>query len=185
MKVFIVGNGAREHALFWKLSQSEGAEVYVGPGNAGIPNERRVPGFDPQKETALEWLRELKIELVVVGPEAPLVDGFADSVRELGILVFGPSKDAAQLEGSKSFSKEFMNRHGIPTAEGHVFYNAQEAISFVQKDGRAWVVKADGLAGGKGVIVPKTMDETLEAIRIVGVGGLLGRLPTPSCLKKY
>lgn len=165
MKVLVVGSGAREHALVWKIRQDEGVDVIAAPGNGGIAG--LVPTFpvDVESPEAIVALaRREAVDLVIVGPEAPLVAGAVDALETAGIRAFGPSKAAARLEGSKIFSKQFMARHGIPTAAFGVFDSAEEADAYVRSQGAPIVVKADGLAAGKGVVVAGTVDEALEAI---------------------
>lgn len=168
MKVLVVGSGAREHALVWKIRQDEGVSVIAAPGNGGIA--RLVPTFplDVEDTSAIVALAQREgATLVVVGPEAPLCKGAVDALEAAGIRAFGPSKAAAQLEGSKIFSKEFMSRHGIPTAAFGVFDSADDADAYVRAQGAPIVVKADGLAAGKGVVVASTVDEALEAIDLI------------------
>ncbi len=169
MNVLIVGSGGREHALAWKLAQSPDIqELLIAPGNAGTSRHgRNVPVNADQPDLLLEIARHAHVDLVVIGPEAPLVAGLADRFAEAGIAVFGPSAAAAQIEGSKIFAKELMQEAGVPTAAAHSFENAAEAIEFARLSGRRWVVKADGLAGGKGVIVPASAEATLAAIEEV------------------
>jgi len=165
MRVLIVGGGAREHALAWRLSLDEGVEVIGAPGNAGIASLGRTLPVDATDPRAVRALAEReKADLVVVGPEAPLVAGVVDALREAGIDAFGPDREAAQLEGSKIFSKEFMARHGIPTAGFAVFDDPDTATDYVQQAGRPLVVKADGLAAGKGVIVAADTAEAVAGI---------------------
>ena len=164
MRVLIVGGGGREHALAWAISRSPGVEmVAASPGNPGTEVlGPRVSGAVPA-----EWVRiatELRIDLAVIGPEGPLVAGAADALRAAGVAVFGPSAEASRLEASKVFAKQFMLRHGIPTAEFQVFSSADDAKAFVRTRSKPMVVKADGLAGGKGVLVPSTVAETMVAI---------------------
>ena len=176
MKVLVVGGGGREHALSWKLSQSERIQkVYVAPGNGGTardPNLVDVPIHDVK--TLREWAQQEKIDLTVVGPEAPLAAGIVDEFRAHGMKIFGPTKAAAQLESSKAFSKAFMLRHGIPTALYETFTDAALAHAYVDKMGAPIVVKADGLAAGKGVVVAMTATEAHEAIDFMLLDNALG-----------
>ena len=176
MKVLVVGGGGREHALSWKLSQSERIQkVYVAPGNGGTardPNLVDVPIHDVK--TLREWAQQEKIDLTVVGPEAPLAAGIVDEFRAHGMKIFGPTKAAAQLESSKAFSKAFMLRHGIPTALYETFTDAALAHAYVDKMGAPIVVKADGLAAGKGVVVAMTAIEAHEAIDFMLLDNALG-----------
>ncbi|HEY0505919.1 MAG TPA: phosphoribosylamine--glycine ligase [Lysobacter sp.] len=168
MKVLVIGSGGREHALAWKLAQSPRiSEVLVAPGNAGTATEPKcrnvdVPASDIDGLLALVG-RE-GISVTVVGPEGPLVNGVVDRFRAAGHRIFGPTQDAAQLEGSKAYAKNFLARHGIPTAHYAVFTEAEAALEYVQDKGAPIVIKADGLAAGKGVIVAMTLAEAEAAI---------------------
>ncbi len=168
MKILIVGNGGREHALAWKAAQSPLADkVFVAPGNPGTAREEKMENV-PISVNDLEALRDFakreNIDLTIVGPEAPLVAGISDLFEKSGLKVFGPSKAAAQLEGSKSFTKDFLKRHGIPTAAYEVFTDAKSACEYIEKHGAPIVIKADGLAAGKGVVVAMTKQEALDAV---------------------
>lgn len=167
MNVLILGSGGREHALAWKIKQSPLLDtLYVAPGNAGIAELAEIAPVDMMDAEAIANFAEAKkIGFVVVGPEAPLCEGIADGLRERGIEVFGPSKAAATLEGSKVYAKEFMMKHGIPTAKYQSFSNSEEAIAALDSFGLPVVIKADGLAAGKGVIIPSTKEEASLAIR--------------------
>lgn len=169
MKVLVVGGGGREHALAWKLAQSPKLQaVYVAPGNGGTALDSRLENIAITDVKALrEWALEQKIALTVVGPEQPLAAGIVDDFRAHGLRVFGPTKAAAQLESSKAFSKAFMQRHGIPTAEYETFSDAVAAHAYVDEKGAPIVVKADGLAAGKGVVVAMTKHEAHEAIEFM------------------
>jgi len=176
MKVLVIGGGGREHALAWKLSQSERIQkVYVAPGNGGTardPNLVDVPITDVK--ALREWAQQEKIELTVVGPEAPLAAGVVDEFRAHGMRIFGPTQAAAQLESSKAFSKAFMQRHGIPTAVYETFTDPVQAHAYIDKMGAPIVVKADGLAAGKGVVVAMTAAEAHEAIYFMLLDNQLG-----------
>ena len=176
MKVLVIGGGGREHALAWKLSQSERIQkVYVAPGNGGTardPNLVNVPMTDVK--ALREWAQQEKIELTVVGPEAPLAAGVVDEFRTHGMRIFGPTQAAAQLESSKAFSKAFMQRHGIPTAVYETFTDRVQAHAYIDKMGVPIVVKADGLAAGKGVVVAMTPAEAHEAIDFMLLDNQLG-----------
>jgi len=176
MKVLVIGGGGREHALAWKLSQSERIQkVFVAPGNGGTardPNLVDVPITDVK--ALREWAQLEKIELTVVGPEAPLAAGVVDEFRAHGMRIFGPTQAAAQLESSKAFSKAFMQRHGIPTAIYETFTDPVRAHAYVNKMGAPIVVKADGLAAGKGVVVAMTTAEAHEAIDFMLLDNSLG-----------
>jgi phosphoribosylamine---glycine ligase len=166
MKVLVIGGGGREHALAWKLAQSPKVQtVYVAPGNGGTAMDGRLRNLPITDEKALcAWALENKMGLTVVGPEAPLAAGVVDLFRHNGLRIFGPTRAAAQLESSKAFSKAFMQRHGIPTAQFDTFTDAAAAHAYVEKMGAPIVVKADGLAAGKGVVVAMTLDEAHKAI---------------------
>ena len=166
MKILVIGGGGREHALAWKIAQSpKASRVYVAPGNGGTalsPKLENVPVTDVR--ALREWAQEQKINLTVVGPEAPLAAGVVDEFRAHGLRIFGPSQAAAQLESSKAFSKAFMRRHGIPTADYDTFTDPAAAHAFVDRLGVPIVVKADGLAAGKGVVVAMALQEAHAAI---------------------
>lgn len=165
MKVLIIGSGAREHAIMHKLSLDPKVEVHAAPGNggmAGLGPNHPVDVNDPDAIVSLA--KEIGAGLVILGPEAPLVAGAVDALEAAGIAAFGPTKAAAQLEGSKIFSKEFMARHGIPTADFRVFGDPDEADRFIEEANRPLVVKADGLAAGKGVFVAKDAAEAKDAV---------------------
>ncbi len=166
MKVLVIGGGGREHALAWKLVQSPKVQtVYVAPGNGGTALDKRLHNVAITDHDALaDFAVAEKIVLTVVGPEAPLAGGVVDTFRARGLRVFGPTKAAAQLESSKAFAKEFMKRHGIPTAAYETFSDAAAAHAYVDRRGAPIVIKADGLAAGKGVVVATTLAEAHEAI---------------------
>ena len=176
MKLLVIGSGGREHALAWKLAQSPRVQkIYVAPGNGGTATE---PGVENVALTAIpeliEFARRESIQLTVVGPEAPLAAGIVDAFREAGLRIFGPTRAAAQLESSKDYAKRFMARHGIPTA-GHATYSSvDEAKAHVAKHGAPIVIKADGLAAGKGVVVAQSVAEADAAIDMMLVGNKLG-----------
>ncbi len=177
MNVLVVGSGGREHALAWKLSQSSRADrVFVAPGNAGTAADAEnvdIPSNDIQR--LIRFAKENDVGLTVVGPEAPLVAGIVDAFQDEQLRVFGPSKGAAQLEGSKVFCKELLHHADVPTAESHVFHDADSAIRFfrdrypTENEDVPWVVKADGLAAGKGVIVCRRQADAIDAIRRMAV----------------
>jgi phosphoribosylamine--glycine ligase len=175
MKVLIVGGGGREHALAWKLAQSPRvSKIYVAPGNAGTAgmDKSLVENLAVDAEDVdalLAFAEREKVGLTVVGPEAPLVLGIVDRFQAKGLRVFGPSQAAAQLEGSKSFSKQAMARFGVPTAEYGEFTDPAAAKAYIRQKGAPIVVKADGLAAGKGVVVARTVEEALEAVDLIMV----------------
>lgn len=174
MKVLIVGGGAREHALV-RAAKSANHTVHCAPGNAGISRDATTHTIKADDVDGIDALcASERFDLVVVGPEAPLVAGLADRLRARGALVFGPGRVGAQLEGSKAFAKEFMARHGVVTARFRVFDDANAAIEWVRREARPFVVKADGLAAGKGVVVASTVDETIDAIRSMMVDRAFG-----------
>jgi phosphoribosylamine--glycine ligase len=176
MKVLIVGNGGREHAMAWKLAQSPKLQqVYVAPGNGGTAQDKNLVNV-PITDLALlrQWALEHGIGLTLVGPEAPLAAGIVDDFRAHGLRIFGPTRVAAQLESSKAFSKAFMQRHGIPTAAFETFTEAALAHAYVDRQGAPIVVKADGLAAGKGVVVAMTLAEAHEAIDFMLLDNSLG-----------
>ena len=176
MKILVIGSGGREHALAWKLSQSPKVQqVYVAPGNGGTalsPNLKNVPITD--LAALRDWALAEKIALTVVGPEQPLAAGVVDDFRAHGLRIFGPTQAAAQLESSKAFSKDFMARHGIPTAAYETFSDPAAAHAYVDRLGAPIVVKADGLAAGKGVVVAATKEEAHAAIDDMLGGNTLG-----------
>ena len=176
MKVLVIGGGGREHALAWKLAQSPKVQmVYVAPGNGGTARDKRLINLPITDIQALrEFAIQEHIELTVVGPETPLAAGVVDEFREHGLRIFGPTQAAAQLESSKAFSKAFMKRHGIPTAEYETFTDAQAAHDYVNAKGAPIVVKADGLAAGKGVVVAMSLAEAHEAIDFMLLDNKLG-----------
>jgi phosphoribosylamine--glycine ligase len=176
MKVLVVGGGGREHALAWKLAQSPRVQqVYVAPGNGGTARDRNLVNVPITDLGHLrQWAKDNAIGLTVVGPEAPLAAGIVDEFRAHGLRIFGPTMAAAQLESSKAFSKAFMVRHGIPTAEFESFTDPAAAHAYVQRKGAPIVVKADGLAAGKGVVVAMSLAQAHEAIDFMLLDNTLG-----------
>ncbi|MBO6258698.1 MAG: phosphoribosylamine--glycine ligase [Succinivibrio sp.] len=168
MKVLIIGNGGREHALAWRAARSPLAEkIFVAPGNPGTAGEEKMTNVNigvNDIEGLVDFAKREQIDLTIVGPEAPLVAGLTDRFEQEGLKVFGPSAQAAQLEGSKSFTKDFLKRHNIPTAAYEVFTDAQEAEEYIRAHGAPIVIKADGLAAGKGVVVAMTVEEAVSAV---------------------
>jgi phosphoribosylamine--glycine ligase len=178
MNVLIIGSGGREHALAWKAAQSSAVEtVFVAPGNAGTarePGVRNIP-LDPLDFPALiAFARDNEVGLTIVGPEAPLVAGVVDAFEAAGLRCFGPRQGAAQLEGSKAFTKDFLARHAIPTAAYRNFTEVEPALAYLREQGAPIVVKADGLAAGKGVIVAMTLEEAEAAVRDMLSGNAFG-----------
>jgi phosphoribosylamine--glycine ligase len=174
MNILLLGSGGREHALAWKMAASPLVErLYCAPGNAGIAQEAEIVALDPgDHAAAIAFCKDKRIDLVVVGPEAPLCAGIVDDLEAAGIKVFGPSRAAAQLEGSKGFTKDICRENGIPTAAYERFAAAAPAKDYVRKQGAPIVVKADGLAAGKGVVVAETVQQALAAIDMMFEGGL-------------
>ena len=166
MKLLVVGGGGREHALAWKLAQSPRVQkVFVAPGNGGTASEPGVQNVAPTETAALiDLCRREQIQLTLVGPEAPLAAGIVDAFRDAGLRIFGPTRAAAQLESSKDFAKSFMVRHGLPTARHRSFDNARDARAYIAAERTPIVVKADGLAAGKGVVVAATREEANAAL---------------------
>ncbi|USH02307.1 phosphoribosylamine--glycine ligase [Grimontia kaedaensis] len=178
MDVLVIGSGGREHALAWKVAQSAKVEtVFVAPGNAGTALEPKLENVAIGVEdiaALVAFAQDKNIGLTIVGPEAPLVIGVVDAFREAGLPIFGPTEAAAQLEGSKAFTKDFLARHQIPTAEYQNFTEIEPALAYVREKGAPIVVKADGLAAGKGVIVAMTLEEAENAIRDMLAGNAFG-----------
>ncbi len=178
MKVLIIGNGGREHALAWKAAQADEVEiVYVAPGNAGTAVEPKLNNVDIGVENIpglVDFAKSNQVDLTIVGPEAPLVLGVVDAFQEAGLKCFGPSKAAAQLEGSKAFSKDFLAKHNIPTAAYEVFTEVEPAKAYIEKMGAPIVVKADGLAAGKGVIIADTTQQAFAAVEDMLEGNKFG-----------
>ncbi|CUB02478.1 phosphoribosylamine--glycine ligase [Marinomonas fungiae] len=190
MKVLVIGNGGREHALAWKAAQSADVEtVFVAPGNAGTALEAKVENVNIGVEdidALVAFAKDNDIGLTIVGPEAPLVLGVVDAFDAAGLPIFGPTKAAAQLEGSKAFSKDFLARHNIPTAEYANFTDIPAAVAYIKEKGAPIVVKADGLAAGKGVIVAQTEAEAIAAVEDMLAGNAFGeagsRVVVEECL---
>ncbi len=178
MKILIIGGGGREHALAWKIAQSPKAEkIFVAPGNAGSARESKCENVAINADDVdglLRFAQQKKIDLTVVGPEAPLVLGVVDKFRTAGLRIFGPTKGAAQLEGSKAFTKDFLARHKIPTAAYRNFTDVTAAETYIKKMGAPIVVKADGLAAGKGVVTAQTVTEAVTASQDMLAGNIFG-----------
>ena len=176
MKILVVGSGGREHALAWKLAQSERIQtVYVAPGNGGTALDNRLENIaitDPQE--LAEFVERENVELTVVGPETPLAAGIVNLFRSRGLKIFGPTREAAQLESSKDFAKSFMQRHAIPTAEYQTFSEVKAAHDYIASKGAPIVIKADGLAAGKGVVVAMTLNEAHQAVDMMLSDNKLG-----------
>lgn len=178
MNVLVIGSGGREHALAWKASQSKDVEtVFVAPGNAGTATEAGLQNVDlnvDNFEALADFAKNNQVGLTIIGPEAPLVDGIVDYFSSQGLRCFGPSKGAAQLEGSKAFTKDFLARHNIPTADYQNFTEVEPALAYLKEKGAPIVVKADGLAAGKGVIVAETLEQAEEAVKDMLSGNAFG-----------
>lgn len=178
MKVLIIGNGGREHALAWKAKQSPMVtRVFVAPGNAGTAHEGSIENVAIEAtdiQALLAFAKAQQIGLTIVGPEAPLVKGVVDAFRAEGLAIFGPTAAAAQLEGSKAFAKDFLARHAIPTADYQNFTEVEPALAYLREKGAPIVIKADGLAAGKGVIVAMTLEEAEAAVRDMLSGNAFG-----------
>ncbi|KFX13144.1 phosphoribosylamine--glycine ligase [Pectobacterium betavasculorum] len=178
MNILVIGNGGREHALAWKASQSPLAKrVYVAPGNAGTALEPALTNVDiaaTDVPALVAFAQENHIDLTIVGPETPLVIGVVDAFQSAGLKIFGPSQAAAQLEGSKAFTKDFLARHNIPSAEYQNFTEVEPALAYIRSKGAPIVIKADGLAAGKGVIVAMTLQEAENAIQDMLAGNAFG-----------
>lgn len=178
MNVLVIGSGGREHALAWKAAQNENVEeVFVAPGNAGTAIENKLENVNIDVldfEKLAAFAKDNNCELTIVGPEAPLVEGVVDFFAEKGLKAFGPSKGAAQLEGSKAFTKDFLARHDIPTAFYQNFTEVEPALAYIDKIGAPIVVKADGLAAGKGVIVAETVEQAKDAVKDMLSGNAFG-----------
>ena len=189
MKVLVIGGGGREHALAWKAAQSPQVErVYVAPGNAGTAREadlENVAISATDIESLLAFARDNAIGLTIVGPEAPLVIGVVDAFQAAGLKCFGPSKGAAQLEGSKSFTKDFLARHRIPTADYRTFTEVEPALAYLREQGAPIVVKADGLAAGKGVIVAMDLATAEAAVRDMLAGNAFGEAGHRVVVEEY
>lgn len=189
MNILIIGNGGREHALAWKAAQSPLADkVFVAPGNAGTALETKVENVAISAtdiEGLVQFAQQQQIDLTIVGPEAPLVLGVVDAFRAAGLKIFGPTKAAAQLEGSKAFTKDFLARHQIPTAEYRNFTEIEPALAYIQQKGAPIVIKADGLAAGKGVIVAMTEAEAEEAVRDMLSGNAFGEAGSRVVIEEF
>jgi len=178
MKILIIGGGGREHALAWKAAQSESVEsVFVAPGNAGTAREEKIENVDINAEdidALKKFALQNEIELTIVGPEMPLVNGIVNEFQAANLKIFGPTRRAARLEGSKVFAKDFLKRHNIPTAEYGNFTDEAEAIAYIRQQGAPIVIKADGLAAGKGVILAQSEDEAIAAVKDMLSGNSFG-----------
>lgn len=189
MDILIIGNGGREHALAWKAAQSPLADkVFVTPGNAGTALEHKVENVNISATdipALVKFAQDKQIGLTIVGPEAPLVIGVVDAFREAGLKIFGPTQAAAQLEGSKAFTKDFLARYKIPTAEYQNFTEVEPALAYLREKGAPIVVKADGLAAGKGVIVAMTLQEAENAVHDMLSGNAFGEAGSQVVIEEF
>jgi len=189
MNILVVGGGGREHALAWKLAQSPlASKVFVAPGNAGTelePGMENVTIAADDIDGLLEFAQSNSVTLTVIGPEVPLVMGVVDRFEAVGLRCFGPHQAAAQLEGSKAFTKDFLARHSIPTAWYQVFTEIEPAIAFIEQKGAPIVIKADGLAAGKGVIVAQTNDEAIAAVKDMLAGNAFGEAGSRVVIEEF
>ncbi|WP_027715901.1 phosphoribosylamine--glycine ligase [Desulfuromonas sp. TF] len=187
MKVLVIGGGGREHALVWKIAQSPLVErIYCAPGNPGIARQAEcVPLAVDDVERLLAFAREREIGLTVVGPELPLTLGIVDRFRDAGLTIFGADRKAAQIEGSKAFAKDLMARHGVPTAAYGTFTDHRQAVDFIMSHGAPIVVKADGLAAGKGVIVARTEEEAISAVDSILLEGAFGEAGSQVVIEEF
>jgi phosphoribosylamine--glycine ligase len=187
MKVLVVGGGGREHALIWKIAQSpKVSKIYCAPGNAGISAQAAiVPIKANDLNGLLEFALKEKIDLTVVGPEDPLARGIVDLFESKGLSIFGPSQKAAEIEGSKAFAKEMMKKYSIPSASFEIFEGREEAMAYVRRNGAPVVVKADGLAAGKGVIICKTIEEAIRSVDQIMVEKVFGEAGNRVVIEEY
>ncbi len=187
MKVLVVGGGGREHALVWKIAQSpKVSKLYCAPGNAGISKQATlVPIKANDLNGLLEFALKEKVDLTVVGPEEPLTRGIVDLFESRGLSIFGSSKKAAEIEGSKAFAKEMMKKYHIPTAFYEIFSDREEAVKYVRKQGAPVVIKADGLAGGKGVMICKTVEQAIQSIDMIMVEKVFGEAGNQVVIEEY
>ncbi len=187
MKVLVVGGGGREHALVWKIAQSpKVTKIFCAPGNAGISEQATiVPLRANDLKGLLEFALQEEVDLTVVGPEEPLTKGIVDLFESKGLTLFGANQKAAEIEGSKAFAKEMMKKYSIPTASYGIFEDPKEAMAYIRRHGAPIVVKADGLAAGKGVIVCKTVEEAIETVSRIMVGKVFGEAGLRVVIEEY
>ncbi|MED3563590.1 phosphoribosylamine--glycine ligase [Bacillus xiapuensis] len=187
MKVLIIGRGGREHAICRKVSESKSVEqVFAAPGNPGMEDVATlVPITESEQESLIQFAKQEGIGLTIIGPEVPLLEGLADRFAEAGLPVFGPKKAAAEIEGSKSFAKELMEKYQIPTADYAVFTSFDEARDYIEEKGAPIVIKADGLAAGKGVTVAMTKEEALESLEDMLVGAKFGAASSRVVIEEF
>lgn len=187
MKVLVIGRGGREHAIAWKVAQSPLlTKLYAAPGNPGIAEiAELVPVEEHELEALVQFAKQEEIDLTIVGPEAPLLQGVVDRFQAEGLRIFGPRKEAALIEGSKAFAKQLMKKYGIPTAEYESFTSYEEAKAYVEQKGAPIVIKADGLAAGKGVVVAMTVEEALEALHEMMVEKKFGKASEQVVIEQF
>ncbi|WP_443090359.1 phosphoribosylamine--glycine ligase [Basfia succiniciproducens] len=189
MNILIIGNGGREHALAWKAAQSPlASKVFVAPGNAGTARESAVENVDVSATDVpalVKFAQDNNVGLTIVGPEAPLVVGVVDAFEQAGLTIFGPRQSAAQLEGSKAFTKDFLARHNVPTAEYQNFTEVEPALAYLREKGAPIVIKADGLAAGKGVIVAMTLAEAEAAVKDMLSGNAFGEAGSRVVIEEF
>lgn len=189
MKVLVIGSGGREHAIAWQCAQFDEVEhIFVAPGNAGTALERKISNIGVEAENIsglISFAKEEMIDITIVGPEAPLVLGIVDQFKDEGLAIFGPSKQAAQLEGSKAFCKDFLERNNIPTAYYKAFTEAKSAIEYVKEQGMPIVIKADGLAAGKGVIIATSLEVATNAINDMLEGNRFGEAGSRVVIEEF
>ncbi len=189
MKILVIGSGGREHALAWQCAKFDRVEeVFVAPGNAGTQLENKLTNVDIGSEDIdglINFVKDNQVDLTIVGPEAPLVIGVVDRFQAQGLAIFGPSKNASQLEGSKAFCKDFLDRNNIPTAFYDVFTEVEPAVKYVQDKGTPIVIKADGLAAGKGVIIANTQQEAVDAINDMLEGNRFGEAGSRVVIEEF
>ncbi|MFV8828679.1 phosphoribosylamine--glycine ligase [Alkalihalobacterium sp. APHAB7] len=187
MKVLIVGSGGREHTMAWKVAQSSKvAQVFVAPGNAGMKDVATIVEIpENDHEQLIEFAKKEQIDLTIVGPEAPLLDGIVNRFKEAGLKIFGPEKEAALIEGSKSFAKEIMHKYKIPTGYYETFTSYEEAKAYVEEKGAPIVIKADGLAAGKGVVVAMTIEEATNALYEMLENNQFGKASAKVVIEEY
>ncbi|KYG28091.1 phosphoribosylamine--glycine ligase [Alkalihalobacillus trypoxylicola] len=187
MKVLVVGSGGREHTIAWKFSKSQNvSQVFVAPGNAGMSDVATMINIaENDHPKMIEWAKQEEIDLVFVGPEVPLLAGLVDDFKAAGMVAFGPSKKAALLEGSKTFAKEIMQKYHIPTGAYATFTRYDEAVNYVKKQGAPIVIKADGLAAGKGVVVAMTEEEALHALSSMLLDHSFGQASEQVVIEEY
>lgn len=187
MRILVIGSGAREHALVWKLAYSPTVtHIYAAPGNPGmVPYAERVPLAINQTTELVDFAAQNGVELTIVGPEAPLIDGIVDRFRQRGLRIFGPTSAGAALEGSKAFTKELLTSAGIPTAQYQTFYNYKDASRYLEEHGAPIVIKADGNAAGKGAIVALTMDDARSSLKQMMVDRIFGTAGDTVVIEDY